>query len=212
MTDDDFRMMSSPATLPAVTRASRRRLLALLAAWPAAMGLGVYAGLDLADAKKKKKKKKKRKKRRKSSGGSNDGGASDGPWPDGEETAFLALVNDYRAANGRGALAHNPQLGAAAENHSHDQASNSFLGHTGSDGSSVAQRIERAGYAGATAWGENVAAGYTTASEAFQGWKNSSGHNANMLGGQFTEIGIGRAYNAGSRYGWSWTTDFGSRS
>jgi uncharacterized protein YkwD len=188
--------------------ASRRGLLALLSALPAVFGLVIEAGPAPVDAKKKKKKRKK--KRRKRGGG--DGGGVDGPWPDGEETAFLALINDYRAANGRGPLSHNPQLGAAAENHSHDQAKNNYLGHTGSDGSSIQQRIQRAGYADPRAWGENVAAGYPSASDAFQGWKTSPGHDANMLGAQFTEIGIGRAYNAGSRYGWYWTTTFGARS
>ena len=42
-------------------------------------------------------------------------------------------------------------------------------------------------------------------------WKNSPGHNQNMLDGSWTEIGIGRAYNSGSTYGWYWTTTFGSR-
>ena len=30
-----------------------------------------------------------------------------------------------------------------------------------------------------------------------------------MLGANYTAIGIGRAYTAGSPYGWYWTTDFG---
>ena len=52
-------------------------------------------------------------------------------------------------------------------------------------------------------------AGYTTAQSVFTGWQNSPGHNANMLGTNYTTIGIGRHYVAGSPYGWYWTTEFG---
>ena len=43
----------------------------------------------------------------------------------------------------------------------------------------------------------------------FDGWKGSPGHNANMLGTNYTTIGIGRYFLQGSTYGWYWTTDFG---
>jgi uncharacterized protein YkwD len=32
-----------------------------------------------------------------------------------------------------------------------------------------------------------------------------------MLSANFTEIGIGRAYNPSSTYGWYWCTEFGLR-
>lgn len=37
----------------------------------------------------------------------------------------------------------------------------------------------------------------------------SSGHNQNMLNPNYRVIGIARAYDAASSYGWYWTTDFG---
>ena len=57
--------------------------------------------------------------------------------------------------------------------------------------------------------GENLAAGTSSAQTAFNLWHDSPGHNANMLGTNYTAIGIARRYTAGSPYGWYWTTDFG---
>ena len=72
------------------------------------------------------------------------------------------------------------------------------------------QRIRDCGY-GYNAWlGENIAAGYQTAQAVFDGWKNSPGHNANMLGENYVAIGIGRAVVPGSPYGIYWSTEFAS--
>ena len=70
-------------------------------------------------------------------------------------------------------------------------------------------RIRDCGYGYNTWLGENIAAGFSTAQSVFDAWRNSPGHNANMLGANYTAIGIGRSYLAGSPYGWYWTTDFG---
>jgi len=58
--------------------------------------------------------------------------------------------------------------------------------------------------------GENIAAGNSTASATFTQWKNSSGHNANMLGANYTVMGIGRA-TGGGQYGVYWTNVFGGQ-
>jgi uncharacterized protein YkwD len=50
-----------------------------------------------------------------------------------------------------------------------------------------------------------------TADQVFADWKNSPSHNANMLSGAFTEIGIGRAYHDNPKYDWYWCTEFGRR-
>jgi uncharacterized protein YkwD len=57
--------------------------------------------------------------------------------------------------------------------------------------------------------GENIAAGFSTAQDVFNAWKNSPGHNANMLDPSFKAIGIGLATVSGSSYTYYWTTDFG---
>lgn len=107
----------------------------------------------------------------------------------------LALVNQERAANGLTAVTLNAQLNQAAQGHSFDMGCNFFLSHTGSDGSDPGLRIDNTGYYWLT-WGENVAAGYSTAATVMNGWMNSPGHRANILNGSFTEMGIGYVYNS----------------
>jgi uncharacterized protein YkwD/uncharacterized protein YraI len=127
---------------------------------------------------------------------------------DSEEVAFLGDINDYRAASGLRPLSVSASLSSAAAYHSIDMAANGYLSHTLLDGTGVQQNMANFGYQGG-AWGENIAAGMATASEALQLWQNSPEHNANMLNGQFGAIGIGRAYDAASPHGWYWTTIFG---
>jgi Cysteine-rich secretory protein family len=128
--------------------------------------------------------------------------------PDGEELAFLGLINDYRAGLGLGQLVLSPTLTAAAEYHSLDMATSGVFSHTLSDGTDPGQNIANHGYTDPT-WGENIAAGMETAQEAFVAWQNSPGHDANMRRPDFGAIGIGRAYVEGSPRGWYWTTVFG---
>ncbi|MBI5871266.1 MAG: hypothetical protein HZB44_10010 [Actinobacteria bacterium] len=128
---------------------------------------------------------------------------------DSEELAFLTLINNYRAGYGLPALTMSNSLYNASENHSWDMAAYNYFSHTGRTGSSPWDRIRAAGYTYNTYLGENIAAGYTDAQSVFTAWRNSPGHNTNMLSANFRAIGVGRVYNAGSTYGWYWTTDFG---
>ncbi len=130
---------------------------------------------------------------------------------DGEEQAFLGLINQYRAANGLGALSLDGQLNSAALWMSQDMAANNYFSHTDSLGRDPFTRMAAFGYTYNTWKGENLAAGTEGAQASFDIWKSSPGHNANMLNGNFTVIGIGRAYNAASGFGWYWTTDFGGQ-
>lgn len=130
---------------------------------------------------------------------------------DSEELAFLTLINDYRQANGVPPLTMSNSLYNASEWFSNDMAVYNYFpyNHVSRDGRTFSQRIRDAGYYYNTWLGENIAAGYVTAAQVFEGWRDSPGHNANMLNANYRAIGIGRAYNAGSYYGWYWTTDFG---
>jgi uncharacterized protein YkwD len=55
---------------------------------------------------------------------------------------------------------------------------------------------------------ENIAAGNSDAESTFIQWKNSPGHNENMLKPNVSYIGIGRA-TGGGPYGVYWTNVFG---
>lgn len=138
-------------------------------------------------------------------------GAGADPALDGEEQAFLALINNYRAQNGLGTLSLNTELTNASDWMSNDMAVNNYFSHTDSLGRDPFQRMADFGYSYNTWKGENLAAGADTAQGAFDLWKNSPGHNANMLNANFKVIGIGRVYGAGSTYGWYWTNAFGGQ-
>ena len=89
-------------------------------------------------------------------------------------------------------LALESRLTAAAQTHSEDMHANRFLGHTGSDGSSLPERLAREGYAW-LAIGENVAFGFHTPAGVMDAWLASPGHCRNVMSPDFTELGVGRS-------------------
>lgn len=127
------------------------------------------------------------------------------------ESALLSLINAERQDRGLHAYRLQSQLQSAARVHSQDMACNAFLSHTGSDGSSVRDRVEREGYD--WSWiGENIfATGDISAGapqRAFDWWMNSAPHRANLLSPNYTEIGLGYRYLSGSGYGGYFTAVF----
>ena len=91
-------------------------------------------------------------------------------------------------------LRHNNLLAQAAQGHAEDMAENLFFAHTGSDGSSLGTRLERAGYSYRRA-GENIYYRYpdNSPAAAMNGWMSSAGHRGNLLNAAFTEVGFGYA-------------------
>ncbi len=131
------------------------------------------------------------------------------PSFDGEEQALLTLINNYRAQNGRAPLATDCRLNAAADWFANDMATDNYWANNHHDNEDPPRSPgERAAAFGFNApVGENIAAGFTTAESVFRAWKQSSGHDSNMLG-NYVVIGIGRAYHPNAKYGWYWVTDF----
>src|SRR3989304_5657686 len=82
---------------------------------------------------------------------------------DGEEQAFLGMINQYRASNGLGALSVNSQLTDAALWMSRDMGANNYFSHTDSLGRDPFARMAAFGYNYNTWKGENLAAGVDTA-------------------------------------------------
>jgi cysteine-rich repeat protein len=134
------------------------------------------------------------------------------------EAEVIALVNQTRAqqidcGGGNvlgpvGPVVYDPALTCAARNHSMDMGTNNFFSHTNLQGQGPGQRLDFAGYAAQT-WGENIAAGYGTPQQVVDGWIASQGHCVNLMNGNFTELGVGYYYQAGSSYGHYWTQNFG---
>ena len=76
-------------------------------------------------------------------------------------------------------------------------------------GRSPSERTVDCGYPGGG--GENIAAGTIreTARSAFELFRDSPSHNANMLDASYRQVGVSRSYHPASRYLWYWTTEFG---
>jgi uncharacterized protein YkwD len=118
------------------------------------------------------------------------------------------LINNARAQNGLPALTINPILMSAAQAHSIDQACHNVLSHTGSDGSSVYERVAAAGYS--SSYVSEIIYGSGYPQTAFDWWMSDPTHRNEILNSRATEMGIGYAYIAGSSYGSYFTVDFGS--
>ncbi len=121
----------------------------------------------------------------------------------GVEAQVVELVNAERVALGLAAYSVDGRLRAAARVHAADMACNHFTSHTGSDGSSVRDRVEAQGYA--WSWiGENYYVTGNTqngARVAFDWWMNSTPHRNNLLSPNYTQFGVGYVYDVASDYG-----------
>jgi len=100
-----------------------------------------------------------------------------------------------------------PQLAASAQRHSDDMAVRNFFSHTGSDGSSLSERIDRSGFRWSSA-AENIAAGFTSPKAAVDALVASPGHCVNIMNPALTHIGVGYAVRSGSRHLHYWTQHF----
>ena len=85
-------------------------------------------------------------------------------------------------------------------------ACNSFLSHTGSDGSYVNTRIKAAGYS--ASYSEEIICASGDPQDAFDWWMNDKLHRDAILSTKSTEMGIGFAYISSSTYGGYFTVDF----
>jgi len=122
------------------------------------------------------------------------------------EDEVTALINKERGKAGCVAVRTDERMRTAGRAHSADMAKNNYFSHTGRDGSSFVDRLERAGYPRDGAAGENIAYGYTTAQAVVTGWMNSEGHRKNILNCSAKATGVGLAYRGTSAY---WTQLFG---
>ncbi|MGI5248867.1 CAP domain-containing protein [Actinacidiphila glaucinigra] len=128
---------------------------------------------------------------------------------DGEDSVveqIVRLVNEERASAGCRPVTLEERLTEAAQDYTDVMARSGVLSHTGPDGSTMAGRVEAAGYQWSTL-GENIAVGQRTAAAVMDAWMNSEGHRANILNCSFEQIGVG--VNTSSNGPW-WTQDFGT--
>ena len=122
------------------------------------------------------------------------------PW---DIATALVDFNSYRAENGLKPVRLNGKLTLASKLHAQDMSSFGDASHSGSDGSSHSDRIQRQAYYFSLA-AENVAAGQKSWEKVFKAWKKSPDHNVNLLRPDVTDFGIAMIYDPDSSYGTYW--------
>lgn len=105
------------------------------------------------------------------------------------------LVNQQRQNVGLSGLKSDSELMRLAQLKAEDMAAKGYFSHTSPTYGSAFDMLKKAGYSYRTA-GENIAMGQKTAETVMNGWMNSSGHRANILGTGYTKMGVGYAVNA----------------
>jgi Cysteine-rich secretory protein family len=107
-------------------------------------------------------------------------------------SALLSSTNTKRSANGKQSLTINSKLSNAAQAKANDMVARNYWSHNTPDGQEPWVFVDAAGYSYQKA-GENLAYGFATSFDTVNGWMNSASHKANMLDGDFTEVGFGYA-------------------
>ncbi len=100
------------------------------------------------------------------------------------ETQLLVLISAYRTSNALSPLSFDALLNSLAAEHSEYMHANNSMNHDG-----FYDRADRAGYSYCV---ENVGWNYPTPEAQFEGWRNSAGHNQNMLNTNIGYAGISK--------------------
>jgi uncharacterized protein YkwD len=110
------------------------------------------------------------------------------------------MFSIYRTNHGLSRLSIDPALQKAAEEQVLAMARADKMSHevNGTLMSRLNGRLDH------TAAVENISAGYHTLAEAFSGWRDSPGHNKNMLNPAMRRMGIATAYVPDSKYKVYW--------
>ncbi|MFT4151089.1 MAG: CAP domain-containing protein [Paracoccaceae bacterium] len=107
----------------------------------------------------------------------------------GVENEVIALINAERVRQGLDKVRRSAVLEKAADRQACDLATHGRLSHTGSDGSSMRDRVKGAGYPMRFA-NENIGMGFRSPQSAVAWWMNSPGHRANLLEPRVRDIGV----------------------
>lgn len=137
--------------------------------------------------------------------GASSASASNDEVPEISQHVF-ADSNDERTKHNLAALVWDEQIASIARAHSADMLDKNYFSHEDPNGCSSSCRADNADYRW-TAIGENIymTTGYKLSSAAeaemiVNGWMNSSGHRANILGTKFTHTGVGIAVKGDKVY------------
>jgi uncharacterized protein YkwD len=109
-----------------------------------------------------------------------------------EAMAVFNLLNQYRQQMGRSVLTYDVKLEASIQGHCEHMARHDFFDHVAPE-TSVKDPFVRAPLCGTPANAENIAWNQQTPAAVMTAWKNSPGHNTNMLQTSWKRVGVGRA-------------------
>lgn len=102
------------------------------------------------------------------------------------------LTNEEREQSALPALSRSTVLDNAAKLKAEHMAKNEYFAHYSPTGVSPWHWFDEVGYVYAHA-GENLAIHFTDSAEVVEAWMNSPTHRQNIVGSQYTEIGVGTA-------------------
>lgn len=121
------------------------------------------------------------------------------------EAALLTLINDARSLSGLTELQLNDAMRTAALAAAQDMASTGALSHVGSDGKTIFDRLNDAGYAASPFMPSGlIGSSPGTSPDALFGlWMTDASSNAVLTSASATEIGIGLGQGAGAIGFWS---------
>lgn len=117
----------------------------------------------------------------------------------------LRLVNVERKKNGLNELVLSHELNGIATAKAEDMAEKNYFDHNSPTYGTPFEMLQQFDVRYQSA-GENIAAGQKTAQDVMNDWLNSSGHRANILNRNYTELGVG--YVEGGAYGTYWVQLF----
>ena len=119
------------------------------------------------------------------------------------------MINQYRAEHGLKPVKLSAELTAAAKVHARDLSKWDRISHYGSDGSNPWDRVKRAGFKAQLA-AENVGTGQIDFGEVMKGWKESPGHNKNLLLPDADYMGIALVQEPKTEFKSFWTLVLGT--
>ncbi len=122
---------------------------------------------------------------------------------------LLAYINLARSEFDLSELGTSATLSSAAQKHADDMAAARHNQHSGSDGSTPADRFLQFGYENGYA-GEATAWGFIDPRQAVEFWVNSPSHRPIILNPFASEVGLGYTVDYTAPGVWYWTAEFGN--
>jgi uncharacterized protein YkwD len=120
-----------------------------------------------------------------------------------DQQKALNIINAYRTSKGRNKLRYDARLIAPAQEMANLVAKKGSLKTRAHSSGALMRRMDKAGIPNMAA-AENLGAGYRSLEAAIQGWKNSSGHNSNLLHRSMTHMAMARTDRSEGRWKQYW--------